>query len=79
MSYFLFLALFLGIPIVLLLAQLRWEKRPTPAIWQNMSVRQALLIIIALALFYTTPWDNYLVATRVWWYDPALVTGLTIG
>ena len=22
---------------------------------------------------YTTPWDNYLVATNVWWYDPALV------
>ena len=28
---------------------------------------------------YTTPWDNYLVATGVWWYDPALVNGLTIG
>jgi lycopene cyclase domain-containing protein len=28
---------------------------------------------------YTTPWDNYLVATRVWWYDPNLVTGITFG
>jgi lycopene cyclase domain-containing protein len=32
-----------------------------------------------MALIYTTPWDNYLVATGVWWYDPRLVTGLTLG
>jgi lycopene cyclase domain-containing protein len=38
-----------------------------------------LLGHVAIALIYTTPWDNYLVATRVWWYDPALVTGLTLG
>ena len=34
---------------------------------------------VLIALIWTTPWDNYLVATRVWWYDPALVTGLTLG
>lgn len=33
----------------------------------------------ALAVLYTAPWDNYLVATQVWWYDPALVSGLVIG
>ncbi len=38
-----------------------------------------ILLNIALALIYTTPWDNYLVATGVWWYDPELVTGLTLG
>ena len=32
-----------------------------------------------MALLYTTPWDNYLVATRVWWYDPDLVLGFTFG
>jgi lycopene cyclase domain-containing protein len=32
-----------------------------------------------LALVYTTPWDNYLVASGVWWYDPRLVTGLVLG
>ena len=32
-----------------------------------------------VALIYTTPWDNYLVATGVWWYDPRLVSGLTLG
>src|SRR5512139_1668320 len=39
----------------------------------------AILAHVALALIYTTPWDNYLVATGVWWYDPALVTGLRLG
>ena len=32
-----------------------------------------------VALIYTTPWDNYLVATGVWWYDPRLVSGVTFG
>jgi lycopene cyclase domain-containing protein len=39
----------------------------------------AVGIHVLLALVYTTPWDNYLVATGVWWYDPALVNGLRIG
>ena len=26
-----------------------------------------VLAHIAIALIYTTPWDNYLVATSVWW------------
>lgn len=38
----------------------------------------AVLLHMLLALVYTTPWDNYLVANRVWWYDPALVTGITL-
>jgi lycopene cyclase domain-containing protein len=32
-----------------------------------------------LAVIYTTPWDNYLVATGVWYYNPELVTGIVIG
>ena len=39
----------------------------------------ALLTHVLLAVVYTTPWDNYLVATNVWWYDQGLVTGWTIG
>jgi putative membrane protein len=30
-------------------------------------------------VIYTTPWDNYLVATGVWYYNPELVTGRLIG
>jgi len=36
-------------------------------------------IHILLALVYTTPWDNYLVATSVWYYNPKLVTGIVFG
>jgi lycopene cyclase domain-containing protein len=32
-----------------------------------------------VAVIYTTPWDNYLVATGVWYYNPDLVTGVTLG
>ena len=35
--------------------------------------------LVFVAVAYTTPWDNYLVASGVWWYDPKLVTGITIG
>jgi lycopene beta-cyclase len=35
--------------------------------------------LAGVALLYTTPWDNYLVATGVWWYDPDLVWGITLG
>lgn len=39
----------------------------------------SFLLLVFIAVIYTTPWDNYLVATRVWWYDAALVLGLTLG
>jgi lycopene cyclase domain-containing protein len=39
----------------------------------------AILLHCVLALVYTTPWDNYLVASGVWWYDKNLVTGLRFG
>ena len=34
---------------------------------------------LLLAVLYTAPGDNYLVATRIWWYDPALVSGIVLG
>lgn len=30
-------------------------------------------------MIYITPWDNYLVATGVWYYNPQLVTGILLG
>ncbi|MCA9970749.1 MAG: lycopene cyclase domain-containing protein [Anaerolineales bacterium] len=82
MTYFGFLALFLGIPIALLLGVRWWDGRNgriQPARFHNYAPWLILAIHIAIALVYTTPWDNYLVATRVWWYDPDLVTGITFG
>ena len=82
MTYFAFLALFVGIPIVILLLLTWWDKRrgiTMSARFDSFSPWWVLFIHIIIAVVYTTPWDNYLVATRVWWYDINLVTGYVIG
>ena len=82
MTYFAFLALFVGIPIVILLLLTWWDKRrgiTMSARFDSFSPWWVLFIHIIIAVVYTTPWDNYLVATRVWWYDVNLVTGYVIG
>lgn len=80
MTYFDFLFRFVFLPILVLLAITWWELRrgrPTPG-FDAKRVPWIIAVHVALALVYTTPWDNYLVATGVWAYNPALVTGLTI-
>ena len=82
MTYFGVLATFI-LPPLLILAVLvprdawRWiaghASRPAPGPYAAIGLH------VILALVYTTPWDNYLVASGVWWYDPALVTGITLG
>jgi lycopene cyclase domain-containing protein len=72
MTYPLFLFLFLIIPIALLLLLLHDRIR---AQWWRVAVGMTILI----ALVYTTPWDNYLVATRVWYYDQTRVWGIVLG
>jgi lycopene cyclase domain-containing protein len=44
-----------------------------------MNVSYAIFIHIIMALVYTTPWDNYLVATGVWYYKHQLVSGFILG
>lgn len=82
MTYFGFLAQFLGIPLLILAVLTWWDQRrglQLPARLHSWPARYVILAHIVLAVLYTTPWDNYLVATGVWWYDPQLVTGLTLG
>jgi len=82
MTYFGFLLLFLGIPIVILgvISYVDWRRgKTTPRRLRYWPAWAAIALHSVIALAYTTPWDNYLVATRVWWYDPALVTGITLG
>jgi lycopene cyclase domain-containing protein len=82
MTYFSFLLRFLIPPLLVAAAITLYDLRrgkSLPAALRGWSPWAALLVHVALAVIYTTPWDNYLVATRVWWYDPALVTGLVIG
>lgn len=82
MTYFGVLIAFILPPLLLLLIVVprdlwRWLLRRQGSVeWRPYAV---ILAHVAMALIYTTPWDNYLVATGVWWYDPALVTGIRLG
>ncbi len=82
MTYFGFLLRFL-VPPILILALLAWrdhnQGRRLPQSLTGFPPWIVLGAHVIVAVAYTTPWDNYLVANRIWWYDPALVTGLTLG
>jgi lycopene cyclase domain-containing protein len=82
MTYFGFLLRFLVLPIIGLLLLNWWDQRRNqalPAALAAYSPYKMLGILLLIAVTYTTPWDNYLVATGVWWYDPALVAGIILG
>lgn len=82
MTYFGVLAAFIAPPLLALIVFVprdvwRWLIRRQGRVnWKPYII---VLAHVGLALAYTTPWDNYLVATGVWWYDPDLVTGITLG
>ncbi len=82
MTYLNFLICFLVLPILVLLCLTlrdQYAKRKLPLELQGGSPWLVLFVLIIVAVLYTTPWDNYLVATRVWWYDPSRVLGIIIG
>ena len=82
MTYFGFLLRFLLIPILVFLFITIWDNKRNKHIagFRNgRAIWIAIAIHVVLAVVYTTPWDNYLVATGVWYYNPDLVTGLVIG
>ena len=82
MTYFQVLATFIVPPLLILMIVVPQD------IWRRVFKREgridwlpyiAVLLHVVIAVIYTTPWDNYLVATNVWWYDPNLVTGVRLG
>ena len=82
MTYFGFLLRFLLIPILIFLFITLWDNqrnKQIPGFHNGRAVWIGIAIHVLLAALYTTPWDNYLVATGVWYYNPDLVTGLVIG
>ena len=82
MTYFGFLLRFVFLPTLILLAIALWDNRQGKLIHgfrNGRAVWIAIGIHVLLAVVYTTPWDNYLVATGVWYYNPDLVTGFVIG
>ena len=79
MTYFGFLLRFLVIPILLLLF-VNWREKDKPSYgFDGRRTWRGILVHILLAVIYTTPWDNYLVATGVWYYNPNLVSGIVFG
>jgi lycopene cyclase domain-containing protein len=74
MTYLAFLIIFL-LPPILFVYALLWRKHPRGV--RGLEIRPVLALAL-LALIYTTPWDNYLVANRIWWYRPDWVLGATL-
>lgn len=74
MTYLTFLLLFLGPPLLILLAI---QPRPLAGL-EGIRSRMALPATCLLAILYTTPWDNYLVYKEVWGYGADRIIG-TIG
>lgn len=74
MSYLTFHLVFL-VPVItgMLLAYRRPRKKSG-----DSRVHLAIPLVCFIAVSYTTPWDNYLVAQEIWWYGPNRVIG-TIG
>lgn len=82
MTYWGFLLLFVVLPILVLgcLALIdRTSARNIPASLQARPFWVAVSMHMLIALAYTTLWDNYLVATKVWSYNPELVSGIIFG
>jgi len=82
MTYFGFLLRFLVVPISIFLFIIYWEDKRNKQVngfHNGRAVWMGITVHVLLAVLYTTPWDNYLVATNVWYYNPKLVTGLVIG
>lgn len=83
MTYFGVLLTFIAPPLVVLALLTFWDSQRGKALMGNSFLKRhgwrVVLAHVVIALVWTSPWDNYLVASEVWWYDDALVTGITIG
>lgn len=82
MTYFDFLVKLVIVPIAALAGTLVWGFRLNKMrgrMRDGKKIRSAILIHVLLAVAYTTPWDNYLVASGVWNYNPRLVSGVLLG
>ncbi|WP_340097826.1 lycopene cyclase domain-containing protein [Salinibaculum salinum] len=71
-TYLQFLAVFVGLPLSVLAVGSVVSRRPGRAPLRIQAGGIALLV--GLALVYTTPWDNYLIARGVWWYGDGVVS-----
>jgi lycopene cyclase domain-containing protein len=71
LTYLSFLAVFLVVPLAVLGVASALQTnchRPRRSVQAG-----GVAVIVVLALSYTTPWDNYLIAEGVWWYGDGRV------
>ncbi|MEM7735430.1 MAG: carotenoid biosynthesis protein [Deinococcota bacterium] len=82
MTYLQFHAIFVLPPLALLILWAFYDaRRGRPLAGQQVQTQRAQFMLglnTLIAIVYTTPWDNYLVATGVWTYGRDRVLG-TIG
>ncbi len=85
MTYLLFLILFVVIPLIsAILLNIIFGKRSNLKEnhgfqFSRRSELFLLIILAVIAVLYTTPWDNFLVANKIWFYDPSKVMGILLG
>lgn len=85
MTYLSFLFLFIMVPLLFNVLYLVYRYYSYKTIGKPNDLSRirtylsAILILTIIALLYTTPWDNFLVANRIWYYDTAKVLGIVIG
>ena len=82
LTYGQFLATFLLPPIAgLSFLVLRDHRRRSSNGKGRQRVVQWWLLagLVVVAIVYTIPWDNHLIAQGVWSYDPSRVSGITLG
>jgi lycopene cyclase domain-containing protein len=69
MTYFSFLLYFVLTPAIIFTLFVRPSRRE----WATLG------ILTVITYVWTTPWDNYLVGSGVWYYDPQLVANIVFG
>jgi lycopene beta-cyclase len=72
-TYAAFLAVFLAPPIMACVVWGFTRRRI------NRRLILALLATACMAVVYTAPWDNLLLAQSVWSYPPGRIIGVTLG
>lgn len=82
MTYFGFLLRFIGIPlfIFLIISVIDGRRgRTISNFFDGRAVWLSICLHVLIAVVYTTIWDNYLVATGVWYYNHELISGTLLG
>jgi lycopene beta-cyclase len=82
MTYGQFLLAFLAVPLTVLMLLLNLDftrGRHRSRVPRAGHLFLLLAGLTLIAILYTAPWDNHLIATHVWSYAPRQVSGIALG